>query len=242
MLQQIQKNNRQTHAYSADTENMGDFLKIIFDECQYSLVELENQTIDLKEHFDSFFMRLEKEEHPSKKKPYPISYSLNRQSGLLLYAICKIMRPDKVVETGVAYGLSSSYILKALTENNKGTLYSIDSTFRPWETKQMIGSAIPEDFRKRWNFIFGTSSEKLSTLLKSLQTTDIFIHDSLHTYNNMMFEFTTAWPHIRKNGLLLSDDIIDNNAFYDFYSSLKIKPSIMKHDNQSLFGALQKLD
>ena len=32
------------------------------------------------------------------------------------------------------------------------------------------------------------------------------MHDSLHTYDHMMFEYTTSWDFIKKNGLLLSND------------------------------------
>lgn len=51
-----------------------------------------------------------------------------RQIGVphLLYAICRIMKPDIVVETGVAQGVSTAFILKALSANNAGGLFSID--------------------------------------------------------------------------------------------------------------------
>lgn len=240
-LQQSRQDNRKdVHIYSIDTRNVADFLKTLFPNCEYTLDELKNQTADLEQHFTDFFAELEKEEYPSEKKPYPISYSLNDQSGLLLYAICKIVKPDKIVETGVAYGLSSSYILKALNENNRGTLYSIDSTFKPWETEQMIGAAIPEYLRKRWKITFGTASDRLASLLESLDTIDIFFHDSLHTYKNMILEYDTAWPHIKKGSLLLSDDILGNNAFYDFSLDKKTKPLIMSSNSDSSFGVLVK--
>jgi len=53
-------------------------------------------------------------------------------------------------------------------------------------------------------------------LLSELKQVDIFFHDSLHTYEHMMFEFETVWPHIKENGLIVSDDIYWNNAFIDF--------------------------
>ena len=240
-LQQSQYDNKQdVHTYSIDATNVVEFLKIIFPSYEYTLNELKRQTADLEQHFTDFFSGLGKEDYPSKKKPYPVSYSLNDQSGLLLYAICKTIKPDKIIETGVAYGLSSSYILKALDENNKGTLYSIDATFKPWESEQMIGSAIPKNLRNRWKLAFGTSSEKLAPLLKSLGTIDIFFHDSLHTYKNMIFEYETAWPYIKDEGLLFSDDILVNNAFYDFNQNKKTKSFILSSNTNSSFGVLLK--
>jgi hypothetical protein len=43
-----------------------------------------------------------------------------------LYALCRLIRPRIVVETGVAAGVSSAFILKALNDNSYGILHSID--------------------------------------------------------------------------------------------------------------------
>jgi hypothetical protein len=51
---------------------------------------------------------------------------------------------------------------------------------------------------------------------KMLGSIDIFIHDSEHSYENMMFEYMTAWDHLKEGGILLSDDTNLNKAFSDF--------------------------
>jgi len=43
-----------------------------------------------------------------------------------LYNLIRDTRPSIVVETGVASGVSTAYILQALEDNRKGKLYSID--------------------------------------------------------------------------------------------------------------------
>jgi len=48
---------------------------------------------------------------------------------------------------------------------------------------------------------------------------DIFVHDSLHTYRNMRFEFETVWPSLTHSGVVISDDIAMNRAFEDFFRS-----------------------
>jgi hypothetical protein len=206
--------------------------------------ELSSELSDLEKHIGFFIKEREKYEYPSKKKPYPLFYSLDNQAGLFLYALCVITKPSVVVETGVAYGLSSSYILSALEKNKKGKLYSLDFTFRPWESKEMIGSIIPGKLRNRWELIFKRSSTGLHPLLDSLETVDIFIHDSQHTFRNMLFEFNTAWPFIKKDGFLLSDDILRNNAFHHFCSQVRLKPFMLKQQNElkkSYMGILQKI-
>lgn len=228
--------------YASKKIDLDEILRRLFPEEVYSLSQLEGNTMDLQKHTSSFFNKLETINYPSKAKPYPVEYTLDNTSGLFLYALCKFLKPDKVVETGVAYGLSSMYILQALSENKKGILYSIDFTFSPWQSKEMIGAAIPNSLRKNWKLIYGPSSKELNKLLSSINPIDIFFHDSLHTFNNMLFEFETVWPHIKSGGFLISDDISQNNAFYRFYSTFNLEPLILpqKSSQNSFLGILKK--
>ena len=139
------------------------------------------------------------------------------------YLICRIKRPSIVVETGVYWGFSSAHILEALAANNKGALFSVDL---PDPSLALIGVkpglVVPERLKGRWKLFLGKSCEVLPTLLQRLKEIDIFIHDSEHTYDNMMFEYTTAWEYIRRGGgLLISDDVDPNGcAFIDFCRSV----------------------
>ena len=58
----------------------------------------------------------------------------------------------------------------------------------------------------------------------------------------MSYEFETSWPYLTKNGFLLSDDIIDNNAFHDFYSTKELTPMLIKDkkSNNIILGVLRK--
>jgi len=46
--------------------------------------------------------------------------------GLVLYGLVRALRPKYVVETGIATGVSTSFVCAALIENGFGNLYSID--------------------------------------------------------------------------------------------------------------------
>jgi predicted O-methyltransferase YrrM len=72
------------------------------------------------------------------------------------------------------------------------------------------------DLWGRWAFLRGNSKEILPLLLRKTGTIDMFFHDSEHTYTHMMFEYTAAWKHIRRGGILMSDDVASNLAFLDF--------------------------
>jgi len=136
-----------------------------------------------------------------------------------LYVMARVTRPQIVVETGVANGWSTSFILKALERNDAGRLYSIDipnAAGALLPEGKTTGWVVPNALKTRWDFIPGDTRVELPRLLLRLQTIDFFFHDSDHSYEMMTFEFRTAWPHLRPGGLLISDDIRDNNAFNDF--------------------------
>ena len=44
----------------------------------------------------------------------------------------------------------------------------------------------------------------------------MFIHDSEHSYEMMMHEYSAAWKHLKKDGILGSDDINHSNVFEEF--------------------------
>ncbi|MEM3662695.1 MAG: class I SAM-dependent methyltransferase [Sulfolobales archaeon] len=156
----------------------------------------------------------------------------------ILYAIVRLTKPYLVVETGVQCGISSAFILKALEKNGgEGMLYSIDlpdenilKTIPPDNRGyQESGWLVPRELRYKWKLILGRSQEKLVPLLEQLGEIDIFIHDSEHSYENIMWEYTIAWTYLKPGGILLSDDVNLNNAFYDFAKKEKMRPIIILH-------------
>ena len=200
---------------------------------------LQTKDSGLKKYFHEFdeFDEYIKSELLSSGMKYfpPIDF------GKTLYVICRVMRPMTIVETGVAAGLSTSYMLHALEKNGRGELHSIDipnyeaelikkiPSYLPeplsiLPPKKNVGFLVPENLKHRWHLHLGLSKDLLPNLCKSLGEIDIFLHDSEHTYENMWFEYTTAWRHLRNGGYLLSDDTWWNTAFKDFCHKVKAKP------------------
>ena len=234
--QSKENEDHKNHKYTYDFDSIEDFFKKIFPAEKVNGIELEK----LEFHVEQNLKKLKNEKYPSKKKPYPTDYSINSDSRKFLYYLCRILKPKNVIETGVAYGISSSYILQALEDNKIGKLYSIDSIFRPWQTEEMIGSIIPKKLKKKWKLIIGKSTEKLENISNEVKDLDIFIHDSSHTYENMMFEFNIIIKKIKKNGMIISDDIIDNDAFYDFTTENNVKKYVVKVKGNQGLGIIIK--
>ncbi|MFQ6054569.1 MAG: class I SAM-dependent methyltransferase [Methanosarcinales archaeon] len=177
-------------------------------------------------------------------KPSKRDFMYSESSGSMffpyvtLYVLTRILKPEIIVETGGTPGKSSAFILQAMAKNKNGKLYTIDlppskslppnkldvnKTHEYLPEGKDSGWLVPDNLKDRYNLIKGPSSVHLKPLLDSLEKIDIFIHDSDHSYENMIWEFRTAWPYIKKSGLLLSDDIKANNAFLDFCGEVEAK-------------------
>ena len=125
---------------------------------------------------------------------------------IVSYAIVRLMQPEIMVETGVHEGWSARFTLLAMDHNGRGVLHSIDLPNQPGELLpegKEPGYRVPHDLRSHWRLHLGDARELLPRLLPTLGPIDIFVHDSLHTYDHMMFEFRTAWPYLREGGILI---------------------------------------
>src|SRR4051812_6926009 len=61
----------------------------------------------------------------------------------LCYAVCRARKPRVVVETGVAFGVTTAFILKALEQNGSGELHSVDLPPLGRAAEKQVGSLVP---------------------------------------------------------------------------------------------------
>jgi Methyltransferase domain len=133
----------------------------------------------------------------------------------LLWCLVRNLRPPKVVETGVARGLTSRVILEALELTGDGHLWSIDLPATDGNLRAEVGTAVPGNLYPRWTFLGGTSRRLLPGLLAQIQPVELFVHDSSHTNRNVRFELERAWASI-EHGAVVADDIQQTPAFHTF--------------------------
>jgi predicted O-methyltransferase YrrM len=133
-----------------------------------------------------------------------------------LWCLVRHARPERVVETGVARGLSTRVVLEGLERNRSGQLYSIDlPPLTVPERRVEIGAAVPVSRRDRWHYIEGSSRRRLRPLLRELGTVDLFIHDSWHSTRNTLWELDRAWASLSDGGAVVADDIDFNPRVRD---------------------------
>ena len=166
-----------------------------------------------------------------------------------IWCLTRHLRPENVVETGVAHGLTSRFILEALEMNGGGHLWSIDRPPLEHTLHKEIGLAVGDQFRHRWTYIKGSSRQHLPRLLDRLGEIDLFIHDSLHSERNVRFEVGRAWASTQ--GAIVVDDIDANRAFKYFKDTFShrqfmiceaetVRPDLRRFNGKGLFGIILK--
>lgn len=151
---------------------------------------------------------------------------------MFLYAVTRALRAQHVVETGVANGYTSAYLLAAVARNGgDARLHSIDlpffdnyetgrvegavpgteletmDEFTPVAPGREAGWVVPDELRARWDLRLGDSKELLPQLLEELGRIDLFFHDSTHTREHILWELELAWPYVRPGGVVAADDL-----------------------------------
>ena len=164
-----------------------------------------------------------------------------------IWCLVRCLQPRHVVETGVAHGVTSRFILEALEKNSRGHLWSIDRPPMEREWKAQIGAAVDGRIQHRWSYIRGSSRRRLPKLLRQLNEIDLFVHDSLHSERNVRFEMDRAWQTLRPGGVLIVDDIDVNRGFLSFRQSFcghdsivceaePLRPDLRRFSKKGLFG------
>ena len=168
------------------------------------------------------------------------------------WCLTRHMRAKNVIETGVAHGFTSRFILEALERNGSGHLWSIDRPpLQRSKLHEQIGMAVGGRFPHRWSYIRGSSRRRLPGVLSQVGEIDLFVHDSLHSEHNVRFEMDQAWAALRPGGAIVVDDIDDNRGFRNFTQSFSghqsiiceaepLHPDLRRFNKKGLFGIILK--
>jgi predicted O-methyltransferase YrrM len=146
----------------------------------------------------------------------------SREAKKLLYLAVRALRPELVVETGTFNGAASAFLLQALDDSGGGRLLSFDVADASDALRVRLpagcepGWLVPERLRARFELVLGDVRATLRPRLEVESRLDLFFHDSLHSTRQMLFEYRVAWRRLRQGGLLVSDDVFWNPAFWAF--------------------------
>lgn len=146
-----------------------------------------------------------------------------------LYILTRTLQPESAVVTGARYGGFDAFIVAAMEQNQKGHLTSIDLPDGP--EKFEYGYLIPESMRGRWSIELGDARDILPNVLSDIGPVDLFVHDSLHEWDHMTWEYEMAHGELADNGVIASHDVLLNDAFQEFANGKS-----MSHDSAGNVG------
>ena len=155
------------------------------------------------------------------------------------YAAVRHAAPARVVETGVARGITSRVVLEAMHENGIGHLWSVDlpPLDDPWHRQTAI--AVPAHLKGRWTYVRGPGWRALPGLLD--EAIPLFIHDSSRTYRAMSAELAIVWPRLDPGGLILCGGVDRSEAFRDFGRATQADWIVSREERRSRYvGALRR--
>lgn len=163
---------------------------------------------------------------------YPVSFQVERGSAFVLYVLTRHYRPSVVLETGVANGESTFFLLAALRANGCGKLHSVD-------VSDEVGGLLAKEEREAWVLhVIDGSKAAFRRVLHEVAPVDLFIHDSDHGYWWQLFELQNALEHMSTTGIIASDDCDKSYAFIDFCKGARAS-AVLLHDTRKVFGLVR---
>ncbi|MFL6153809.1 MAG: class I SAM-dependent methyltransferase, partial [Ornithinibacter sp.] len=118
------------------------------------------------------------------------------------YALVRSLRPEHIVETGTDKGLGSVVLAAALLRNGTGRLTTLD-------VNEESGYLVTGRYGAVVDRVVGDSVHELSGMTDKV---DLFLHDSLHTFEYETAEFGAVEPLLRPGAVVLSDNAHDSDA------------------------------
>ena len=157
----------------------------------------------------------------------------------ILYNICKINNIKNILETGVANGWSSLAILLSIDGDENKNLTSIDLPYPFKDSEKYIGLAVPKNLRQKWNLIIDDDKKIINNFVLIGKKFDFVHYDSDKSYSGRIKSYNLIWKILSSKGILMSDDVSDNNAFVEFAKQKNVKYYIYKFESKNI-GIIQK--
>ena len=194
------------------------------------LIENEKE-LKLFEESKLFFKNLEKD---AAKKIKHLNISMGGGGHyFLLYYLIRKLKPNVVVETGVALGFSSKAILEAINVNELGKLYSSDFPYIALHnSKRYIGYLVDDNLKSNWQLFIKGDAKNLTSICNLISTIDLFHYDSDKSYLGRYFTLKKIKNKLHMNSVIVMDDIQDNLFFKSFVEKHTCKYHVFEFEGK----------
>jgi predicted O-methyltransferase YrrM len=154
--------------------------------------------------------------------------------GALLQSVIKATRPTIGVEVGLAFGISTLYILEAFSENGGEKLIGMD----PDQHEGFRGGGLSNVKRSGYEHLYEFHAETSQQLLPRLaglgQRVEFAFIDGWHTFDHVLVDFFFIDQILKIGGIVIFDDVgypsikracdfIITNRDYEIYDCVRIR-------------------
>ena len=149
-----------------------------------------------------------------KNNYYLLNSNINLKEGLLLYNLIKKYKPKKLLEIGLACGISSSFMLCSMDKKSK--LYSIDPYQKIVWNK--FGLIVIDEIIKENNLPnnihtwIPTFSKIYFDNYNNKNDYDLIFIDGDHSYEGTLIDLLGANKLLKKGGILVIDDVLHKDV------------------------------
>lgn len=128
------------------------------------------------------------------------------EQGMWIYESCRLVKPKKTLEIGLAYGYSTIYILAALHANGSGTHFALDPFQHAYDH---IGLCQPEKIAMEHAFLHvpEKSVPALTDFARRKEFFDFIFVDGNHRFDDVLVDFTLSAEVCAINGYVVLDDM-----------------------------------
>lgn len=126
--------------------------------------------------------------------PYSGMYTADLR---LLYALVRILEPERALEIGTHHGSSANAIAAAMLDNGKGHLITVDISVQ-------AGQHIEADYSPYVSFVNADGN----TYIENLQDFDFIHEDGAHSPHSIHTLYSHIWRLLNKGGVILSHDVL----------------------------------
>ncbi len=155
--------------------------------------------------------------------------------GMLLQRVIRAVRPRVGIEVGLAYGISTLYILEAMSETGGEKLIGIDPAQHDeyWRGGGLNNIRMA-GYQSLYEFHEDTSQQVLPALVRQGQRVDFAFIDGWHTFDHVLIDFFYIDQMLKAGGVVVFDDVgypsikracdfIITNRDYDIYDCIRLR-------------------
>jgi len=132
--------------------------------------------------------------------------SISHEDGMALYHIVRQAQAKRTLEVGMAFGVSSLFILQALDENHGEQHTSIDPWQEAWWHRAGLANVKRAGFERLHRFFLAPSYEAMPKLIENGEEFDFVFIDGNHRFEYTLMDFMYADRLLSTGGYLMLHD------------------------------------